>query len=113
MKIDFQKEASGVVTARFDGSLDYQASAQLRGGLNQFLQETPPRILMDLTGVTYVDSSGIAFFVELSQKVKAAGGKMVFAGLNDSVRSVFELAKLHLFFTIAPTRENALNTLNG
>ena len=113
MKIDFQKSDSGIITARLEGSLDYHASAQLRSSLNKFLEITPPRVLLDLAGVSYIDSSGIAAFVELSPKIRAAGGKMVFANLGDSVRSVFELAKLHLFFTLAASEADALKSLNG
>ena len=113
MKITSDKTPSGAAVMRFDGDLDYQASADLRAGLTKFLESAPPRLLLDLGKVGYMDSSGIAVFVELSQKVKAYGGKIAFFGLMPAVKTVFELAKLHLFFSIAASQEDAEKIISG
>ncbi|HTL47710.1 MAG TPA: STAS domain-containing protein [Verrucomicrobiae bacterium] len=111
MKIIPDKIPSGIPVMRFDGDLDYHASADLRSGLNKFLES--PHLLLDLAKVGYMDSSGIAVFVELSQKIKAHGGKIVFFNLAPAVKSVFELAKLHLFFSIAGSQEEAVKIVSG
>lgn len=91
-----------------EGDLDYHFSAELRTALNDLSDRKATRILLDFKKVPYIDSSGIAAFVELHQKIKRYGGKLAFFNLTDSVRQVFELAKLDLFFPIATSEKEAL-----
>ena len=56
----------------------------------------------------YIDSSGLGALVSLSKKVREQGGELRLAGLNDDLRSLFELTKLDTLFAIADTPEQAL-----
>ena len=103
MKLSVEQKDSGIVILRFSEDLNYQQAALIREKLDEVCKEKPGAILIDLRNVPYLDSSAIAAFVELSQKTRALQAKLIFFGLTDSVREIFEMAKLHLFFTIAAT----------
>ncbi|HPW65316.1 MAG TPA: STAS domain-containing protein, partial [Candidatus Omnitrophota bacterium] len=72
-----------------------------------------PKILIDLSKVDYMDSSGIATFVEAFQRTKRYSGRLILAGLTAAVRGVFEIAKLENIFEIAADRGEAQSRFSG
>jgi len=65
-------------------------------------------LIVDLARVTYVDSSGLAVLIEGMQNVAKYGGTFAVAGLQETVRLIFEIARLDQVFQIFPTVEAAL-----
>lgn len=108
MKIDFQNGEHGVEIVDLQGDLDFHSSPELRRELVKLVEQEVPRILVDLKNVSYIDSSGLATFVELFQKMKRYGGKLVLFNLSQGVRSVFEIAKLDTIFQLAENQREAL-----
>lgn len=113
MNISFDKKSSEIHVLRFEGDLDYHNSTEIREKLASFLDEKPPKIMLNLEKVPYMDSSAIAAFVELSQKARAYGASIVFYNLTEAVKNIFELAKLHLFFSIADSETEAARLLSA
>ncbi len=82
------------------GDVDLSTSTQLREVLNRLTGEKTPRIEVNLAGVGYMDSSGIATLVECLQQTNGYHGTLILAGMTEAVRSVFELANLLPVFTV-------------
>lgn len=95
------------------GELDYHSSPELREKLTELTTKQAPKILVDLRGVDYMDSSGIATFVEAFQKTKRYQGRLILAELTATVRGVFEIAKLDSIFEIASTVAEATGRLGA
>ena len=95
------------------GELDYHSSPELREKLTELTAKQAPKILVNLSGVDYMDSSGIATFVEAFQKTKRYQGRLILAELTPTVRGVFEIAKLDSIFEIAPTVAEAAGLLDA
>lgn len=95
-----------------EGDLDFHSSPDLRKELTNAVDRQAAKILIDLQKVNYIDSSGLATFVELFQKMKRYGGKLVLFNLNPSVKSVFEIAKLDSIFKLAASEKEALSLLS-
>lgn len=91
-----------------DGEVDMHESPKLRAALIEAIAGGPAAIVVDLAGVTFIDSSGVATLVEAMKLAKAAGLTLVLAGMNDKVRDVFALARLENFFRLAVSRREAL-----
>lgn len=89
------------------GDVDLHHAPALHAALVQVAGERPSRFILDFNDVPYIDSSGVGTLVEVFRRVTAYKGKMVLFGLNDRVRSVFEITKLDRFFTICSTEEEA------
>ena len=68
----------------------------------------PEHIVVDLSGVTFIDSSGLAVLIKAMQDVKEYGGKFALAGINNTVRSIFEMARLDQVFLIDPRDDELL-----
>jgi anti-sigma B factor antagonist len=91
-----------------EGEIDLHVSPRIAASLEAMRREKPPRIVVDLSKVTYIDSSGLAVFIEAMQNTEEYGGKFALAGLQESVRSIFETARLDQVFLIYPHVDAAL-----
>jgi len=92
---------------RLEGDIDFSRSPDLRQGLLKRMRNKPARLIIDLGGVPYMDSSGVATLVEALQAQRQAGGKLVLCNLQSKVRGIFEIAKLDMVFTITDDVEAA------
>jgi len=110
MKIEV-KEKDKVSVLELSGEVDFHSSPQLREKLQGVLKNQSCKILINLKGVHYIDSSGLATFVEVLQKIKGSQGQMVLTDLAPPVRSVFEIAKLDTIFKLAQSEEEAMSLL--
>ena len=90
-----------------EGEIDLHSSPQLKAQFDAMLSVNPPRILVDLGAVTYMDSSGLAVLIEAMQRAQSAGGWFALCSLRDTVRSVFTIARLDQVFRIFPDRADA------
>lgn len=112
MKIQVTQQGD-LQVIELSGELDYHASPELREKLAGLISKQAPKILVKLSGVDYMDSSGIATFVEAFQKTKRYQGRLVLAELTPSVRGVFEIAKLDSIFEITATVSEAVDRLGA
>jgi anti-sigma B factor antagonist len=90
------------------GEIDLHVSPTVTTALNAMIEKKPKRLVIDLSSVTYIDSAGLAVFIEAMQKVEAYGGKFALAGLQETVRSIFEISRLDQVFHIFPDVDTAL-----
>ena len=98
---------------KIEGEVDLHASPRLREALQSCASEKLPRLLIDFTGVDYIDSSGLATLVEYVRLMAPHRGQLALYGLKPKVRTIFDLVRLDELFTIANSREAALAALAG
>ena len=90
------------------GEIDLHESPHLKQAFEPLIAKKTARVLVDFSGVSYVDSSGLAVFLEAMQRIHSYGGNFALYGLRDNVRSIFELARLDQIFRIFPDKGSAL-----
>jgi anti-sigma B factor antagonist len=90
------------------GEIDLHVSPSVTASLNTMIEKKPERLVVDLSGVSYIDSAGLAALIQAMQKVEAYGGKFLLAGLQETVRSIFEISRLDQVFQIFPDADAAL-----
>ena len=81
------------------GELDYGESAGFRFKIDRILRTMPAAVVVDLSQVTYLDSSGLGLLLSLSRGYGAAGGRL-FLVTNETVDSILEITRLVGVFTI-------------
>ncbi len=64
-------------------------------------------VLFDLSQMVHIDSSGLGVLVQVLQKAKACGGKVVLAALQPGPKIVFDITKVSRVFEIVPTVADA------
>jgi anti-sigma B factor antagonist len=89
------------------GEIDLHVSPSVTASLNAMVEKKPRRLVVDLSDVTYIDSAGLAALIEAMQKVEGYGGKFLLAGLQETVRSIFEISRLDQVFQIFPNVDAA------
>ncbi|MFQ5411734.1 MAG: STAS domain-containing protein [Phycisphaerae bacterium] len=90
-----------------DGEVDMRRSPDLHAALVDVANDRPKKLILNLSAVPYMDSSGVGTLVEVYRRVSGYEGKFILFGLTHRVRSVFEITKLDRFFTICETEEEA------
>jgi anti-sigma B factor antagonist len=90
------------------GEIDLHVSPTVTASLNKMIEKKPQRLVVDLSDVSYIDSAGLAALIEAMQKVEGYGGKFMLAGLQETVRSIFEISRLDQIFQIFPDANSAL-----
>jgi len=90
------------------GEIDLSRSPALRQELLDMTRGKPDRLIIDLNDVPYMDSSGVATLVETLQQLRRNQGRMILCNMQQKVRSIFEIARLDMVFTIVSDERQAL-----
>lgn len=91
-----------------EGEIDLHVSPRIAISLAQMVEKKPDKLVVDLSRVSYMDSSGLAVLIEAMQHVEEYGGKFAIAGMQETVRSIFEIARLDQVFQIFTDVDSAL-----
>jgi anti-sigma B factor antagonist len=91
-----------------EGEIDLHVAPQISASLAAMIAAKPPTMVVDLSKVSYIDSSGLAALIEAMQKVGKYGGKFALSGLQEGVRPIFEISRLDQVFRIFPDNASAL-----
>ena len=102
------RDGSGVTVVTVEGQLIVGNRQELKDLVGAALDQGERRILIDFSQTGYIDSSGLGALVSISKRVREAGGELRLSGLNEDLRSLFELTKLDTLFAIAETPQQAL-----
>jgi anti-sigma B factor antagonist len=100
-----KNEGASIVVLK--GDVDLESSPAAREILLKSV-DGAGRVLVDLSSVTYIDSSGVASLVEALQAAKRNGGKFALVAASDPTRRVLELARLDKVFTMYATVDEGL-----
>jgi anti-sigma B factor antagonist len=90
------------------GEVDMHNSPAVRAELLAAAARRPPLILVDLSRVEYIDSSGLATLVECLQHMAVYGGKLALVGARRAALDVFAISRLDRVFTFYASEEQAL-----
>jgi anti-sigma B factor antagonist len=106
MKVHKREEGSTLVVA-FEGDVDLQTSPEARKVLLEAVGHGGT-VVVDLSGVNYIDSSGIASLVEALQRARQLGGALSLAAVSEAALRVLRLARLDRVFKVFPDVATAL-----
>jgi anti-sigma B factor antagonist len=90
------------------GDIDLHRSADFQQALVEPLAKHPTVMIVNLAGVPYMDSSGVASLVKLLARVRRDKVALRLAALTPRVRSVFEITRLDTVFDIFATEQEAM-----
>jgi anti-sigma B factor antagonist len=83
-----------------EGEIDLHVSPRVESALTRMINKQPDRIVVDLSGVTFIDSSGLAVLIRAREDIKKYGGKLTLSGIKKDVLLIFEIARLDQIFLI-------------
>ena len=89
------------------GELDATTVGGLRRRLDDALADDHPRVIVDLSGVAHMDSSGLAVLLTAYQRAASLHGDIALVVTSDSLRRMFQIRGVDALFTLTATREEA------
>jgi anti-sigma B factor antagonist len=87
--------------------LDASNAGEFKRGMTPVIDATT-KLVLDLSRLRFVDSSGLGAFISCLRKLNAKGGDLKLCGMSKQVRAVFELVRMHRVFDIFATTEDAI-----
>jgi anti-sigma B factor antagonist len=109
MKIEIT-EHKGIKVFSISGDIDMYSSPELRKELLDIIKKKEKNLIVNFRDVTYIDSSGIATFVEGLKGMMSYGGKLKLLSIPDKIVEIFTFSKLDKVFEIYGDIENAINS---
>ncbi|MBN1437633.1 MAG: STAS domain-containing protein [Sedimentisphaerales bacterium] len=103
------RNEQNAVVLELRGDIDMSRSSELREQILDVLQQKPAALVINMTDVAFMDSSGLATLVEAMQLSQRHGSSLRLTGLATRVRSVFEISRLDTIFEIYESESEALS----
>jgi len=105
-----EQKAENATVLQFSGRLDGTNSAAADTKLADAVGRNPTLVL-DLGALDYISSAGLRVLLKAAKQAQTAKQKLVLAGLQPSVKQVFEISGFSTLFATFPTRDAALASL--
>jgi anti-sigma B factor antagonist len=107
------REESGIGIIEASGEIDVYNSGEIKKLIDAYIARGINKILLDMKGVDYLDSSTISVLLTERERLKNHGGGLKLLGLQETPRKVFEIAKIDSIFEIYEDEGEALANFGG
>ena len=94
-----------------EGEIDLHYAPVLRALLQGKVREQCPALVVELTDVDFIDSAGLAAIVEYFRDASRYDGVLCVTGLNENLRTVFEIVRLDRIIPVFATNADAVAAL--
>lgn len=95
------------------GEVDVATAPRLRDRLVQLVTQGPPQVVVDLTGITFIDSMGLGALVSGLKRARAHDGDLRLAGPSEHVAKVLSITRLDQAFVVGDDVEAVLAGSRG
>jgi anti-sigma B factor antagonist len=111
VQITSEAMGDGRAVLHVEGRLNLVTAPELRAAVQRAVEEDTARVVVDLAGVTFIDSSGLGMVIAGLKHARQAGGELRIAAAGEQVRMVLELTKLHRILRPYESVDEALEDL--
>ena len=108
LEVQSRQADNGVTVIAPTGRLDVAGAPALKNAVSEAVKNGQPRLVIDLEGVSFVDSTGLGSVIAALKQVRTSKGDLRLAAPNQQVRVVLELTTLDRVFPYFATVEDAL-----
>jgi anti-sigma B factor antagonist len=109
LEVQSRQVHGGVTVIAPTGRLDVSGAPALKDAVSEAVKNGPTRLVIDLEGVSFVDSTGLGSVIAALKQVRSSKGDLRLAAPNQQVRVVLELTTLDRVFPYYATVEDALS----
>lgn len=107
LEISVEKR-EGVVIVAPHGEIAYTEATAFQTAVRQASAPRPPKLIVDLSRVDYMNTPGLAVLVEALQSTRKAKTRLILCGINPRVKAIFQIAKLNTVFEIVDSLDSAI-----
>ena len=108
MEMSFQTEGPICIARVLEPRIDAPAAIGFKEALRRGAADAPPRVVLDLSAVDFIDSSGLGAIIAV-MKILSPERRLILAGLKPNVEKVLSLTRMDKVFEIHLTLEDALS----
>ncbi|HYM95755.1 MAG TPA: STAS domain-containing protein [Candidatus Sulfotelmatobacter sp.] len=110
LEVQTRQVESGITVVAPTGRLDVAGAPALKSVIADVVKaDGRPRVVIDMEGVSFVDSTGLGSVISALKQIKSSQGELRLAAPNQQVRVVLELTTLDRVFPYYATVEEALS----
>ena len=110
MDISEDRKADAVILA-LSGKLDATTAKTFEDRILGVINSGTQRLVVDLSQLDYVSSSGLRVFIIAAKRLQTVDGKIVMCSMKDHVRQVFDLAGFSSMLSIYASRDEAIKSI--
>lgn len=108
-----REQLSGIEIVSLRGQfIGGEETDELRTVLGEVAHTAPKAVLLDMSNVTYLNSTALGVLIAAHASMAKNGGKVALCGLSQSLENIFVITKLSMVFDIYQNREHALSALS-
>ena len=100
----------GVAVLEVRGEIDVATSPQMRDQLGEMVEHKPELLIVDLTDVSFIDSTGLGVLVEAVTGARADGGDLRLVVTQPHIIKLFELTGLDTVFSVVSSTSEAVGS---
>lgn len=93
---------------KVDGRIDTLTAPELDKVVQGVIANNQTQIVLDLSKVDYISSTGFRVFIMAQKKTKPQGGQVILMGVSDEIKEIFEISGFTHLFTFAENLESSL-----
>ena len=105
--------ADGAILVSASGELDLAAAPRLATVLSMATSSSEPAVVLDLSGVAFIDSTALGAIMHASTEAESVGKQMLVVALDGPVRRLLEITNLTGRFRVYPSRDEALTAASA
>ena len=102
-----EEKINDVEVLKLEGRLDASSAKDIKEKVALLTKENRVKLVIDMGGIDFIDSSGLGSLISSLRSVNKLGGDIKISALQDQVRAIFELTRLHRIFGIYDDRDAA------
>ena len=108
-----EEKTDGVLVLKVSGKIHTEASEELLKKLNTLIDQGEWHLLLDLSGVDYINSSGLRVLLTVAKKLNGLSGKMVLATVTELIQQILRVSGCASVIGVYSSKEEALKALTG
>ena len=102
------RETEGLPVIDVSGEVDIYTTPQFKDAVTEILQQGHIHIIINLTDVSYMDSSGFGTLLSATKRLRPQNGGIYLVGCNEAVSRMLDITRLNTIFTVVHTEEEAV-----
>jgi anti-sigma B factor antagonist len=102
--------SSSMILFTISGRMNAVTAPEIKEQIKSLLSTGHNEIILDLSGTTFIDSSGLSVIVSALKQTRETGGFLKLAGLQPDVQSIFKLTMLDRVFEMFPNVDSAVKS---
>jgi anti-sigma B factor antagonist len=112
MKVEHVQKGKVLLVTPNESRLDAGVAQSFKSKMSELVETGHADIVIDLSKVTLIDSSGLGVLVSIMKKI-GEKGEIRLCGLRDNIKSLFQLTRLDKVFAIYHSQAEAVESFNG